>query len=155
MKDEAVAKLEAELDKVLATLLKDSNGSRTTLRIDDPARGWEVNFICAEALKPGVKSLRGSGSIDQRAAATLQWMDKHKKNLIQPDIINSPDPAPPPALMSAYAATAQMLTPMFNKDGFLQGWISVHYTDGVHQFTDAEIAALDRANAEVRKLTGI
>src|SRR5205085_9410156 len=72
MKSEAVTKLEAELDKVLTTLLKDSNGSRTTLRIDDPGRGWEVNFICAEALKPGVKSLRGSGSIDQRAAATLQ-----------------------------------------------------------------------------------
>ena len=79
MKDVAVTKLEAELDKVLAKLLADSNGSRTTLRIDDAARGWEVNFICAEALKPGVKSLRGSGSIDQRAAATLNgWTSTRK-----------------------------------------------------------------------------
>lgn len=155
MKDEAVAKLETELDKVLTTLLNESNGSRTTLRIDDAARGWEVNFICAQAVKPGVKSLRGDGSIDQRAAATLQWMEKHKKNLIQPDIINNPDPAPPPALMSAYAAKAQMLTPLFNKDDFLQGWISVHYVDGTHEFTEAEIAALDRAAVEVKRLTGI
>jgi maleate isomerase len=155
MKSEATAKLEAQLDQVLTKLLADSNGSRTTLRIDDAAHGWEVNFICAQAVKPGVKSLRGDGSIDQRAAATLKWMDKNRRNLIQPDIINNPDPTPPPALMSAYAAKAQMLTPLFNKTGFLQGWISVHYVDGTHEFTDAEIAALDRANAEVKRLTGI
>src|SRR3954466_14433068 len=112
MKDESVAKLEADLDQVLTKLLADAHGSRTTLRIDDAARGWEVNFICAEGLKPGVKSLRDSGSIDQRAAATVKWMEKHRKNLVQPDIINNPDPAPPPALMSAYAAKAQMLTPL-------------------------------------------
>jgi GAF domain-containing protein len=99
--------------------------------------------------------LRGDGSIDQRAAATVKWMEKHRRNLVQPDIINNPDPAPPRALMSAYAAKAQMLAPLFNKDSYLQGWISVHYVDGTHQFTDAEIAALDHAAAEVRRLTGI
>ena len=155
MKDEAVAKLESELDRVLTTLVAAAHGSRTTLRIDDPARGWGVNFICAEGLQPGVKSLRGDGSIDQRAAATVKWMVAHRKNLIQPDIVNNPDPAPPPALMSAYAAKAQMLAPLFNKTGHLQGWISVHYVDGTHAFTDAEIAALDRASAEVKRLTGI
>ena len=101
MKDEAVGKLETELDDALTRLLKDSNGSRTTLRIDDAARGWNVNFICAQGVKAGVKSLRGDGSIDQRAAATVKWMEKHRKNLVQPDIINNPDPAPPAALMSA------------------------------------------------------
>jgi maleate isomerase len=153
--DGAVAELERQLDNVLATLLKDSSGSRTTLRIDDAARGWNVNFICAEAVKPGVKSLRGDGSIDQRAAATVQWMVANQRHLIQPDLTSNPDPAPPPALMSAYAAKAQMLAPLFNKDGFLQGWISVHYVDGTHQFTEAEIAALDKAQAEVKRLTGI
>jgi hypothetical protein len=155
MKDETVARLEAELDRVLTTLVAAANGSRTTLRIDDQARGWNVNFICAEGLKPGIKSLRGDGSIDQRAAATVKWMEAHRKNLVQPDIINNPDPAPPPALMSAYAAKAQMLAPLFNETGYLQGWISVHYVDGTHEFTDAEIAALDRAATEVRRLTSI
>jgi hypothetical protein len=154
-KDDAVVKLEAELDRVLTTLLMAANGSRTTLRIDDPARGWHVDFICGEGLKPGIKSLRGDGSIDQRAAATVVWMAKNRRNLIQPDLTNSPDPAPPPALMSAYSAKAQMLAPLFNNAGELQGWISVHYVDGTHHFSDGEIEALDRASAEVKRLTGI
>ncbi len=154
-KDDAVRKLETSLDGILTDLLKASNGSRVTLRVDDPAREWNVDFICAEAVKPGVKSLRGEGSIDQRAAATVHWMDANKRNLIQPDLTRSPDPAPPPALMSAYAAKAQMLAPLFNAAGNLQGWISVHYVNGTHAFTDTEVAALDRASSEVKRLTGI
>src|SRR5215831_5086194 len=73
MKNEAVAKLESELDRVLTILVANAHGSRTTLRIDDPDRNWNVNFICAEGLAPGAKSLRGDGSIDQRAAATVKW----------------------------------------------------------------------------------
>jgi hypothetical protein len=57
--------------------------------------------------------------------------------------------------MSAYAAKAQTLAPLFNKAGHLQGWISVHYVDDTHTFTQAEIAALDRAKTEVARLTGI
>lgn len=150
-----VAGLEKKLDDVLATLLRASHGSRSTLRIDDPARGWNVDFICAEAVQPGVKSLRGDGSINQRAAATVQWMVTHKRNLVQPDLTGKPDPAPPPALMSAYAAKAQMLGPLLAKDGYLSGWISVHYVDGTHAFTADEERALDRARAEVSRLTGI
>ena len=86
MKSPEVATLEAALDDVLATVLRETGGSRSTLRIDDPLRGWNVNFICAEAVKPGVKSLRGDGSIDQRAAATVKWMVTNKRNLLQPDL---------------------------------------------------------------------
>jgi maleate isomerase len=154
-KPAALAALETQLDQVLAALLRDSHGSRSTLRIDDAARGWSVQLVCAEALAPGVKSLRGDGSIDQRAAATVKWMVTHKRNLVQPDLVDNPDPAPPPALMSAYAAKAQMLGPLFAQDGYLAGWISVHYVDGTHRFTAAEEAALDRAKHEVARLTGI
>jgi hypothetical protein len=147
--------LARKLDNVLTTLLRESHGSRTTLRIDDSARGWDVDFVCAEATQSGVKSLRGDGSIDQRAAQTVKWMEKHRRNLIQPDLTNNPDPAPPPALMSAYAAKAQMLAPLFNTSGYLQGWISVHYIDGTHQFSEAETSALDKAREEVLQLTGI
>src|ERR1700730_19059787 len=103
-KDDAVVKLEAELDRVLTTLLIAANGSRTTVRIDDLARGWNVDFICGEGLKPGIKSLRGDGSIDQRAAATVVWMAKNRRNLIQPDLTKSPDPATPPDPMRASSA---------------------------------------------------
>ena len=151
----AVAALEKNLDAVLAILLRDGHGSRVTLRIDDAARGWNVQLICAEALAPGVKTLRGEGGINQRAATTVAWMVQHKRNLVQPDLLTNPDPAPPAALINAYKAKAQMLGPLHAKDGWLAGWISVHYTDTVHTFTADETAALDRARAEVAALTGI
>ena len=154
-KTAAVAALEKELDAVLATLLAASHGSRSTLRIDDAARGWSVQVICAEAVAPGVKSLRGDGSIDQRAADTVKWMVAHKRNLVQPNLIDNPVPAPPAALMSAYAAKAQMLGPLLEKDDYLTGWISIHYVDGTHAFTPDEERALDRARVDVARLTGI
>jgi maleate isomerase len=154
-KSSQVAALEKEFDDILATLLHASHGSRCTLRIDDAPRGWHVDFICAEALRPGVKSLRGDGSIDQRAAATVQWLAAEKRNLVQPDLTGSPVPPPPPALMSAYAAKAQMLAPLLAKDGALSGWISVHYVDGTHAFTAGEQRALDHAASEVARLAGI
>ena len=150
-----VAALEKQLDAVLASLLADSHGSRCTLRIDDTARGWSVQIICAEAVAPGVKSLRGDGSIDQRAATTVKWMVQHKRNLVQPDLIHNPDPAPPAALMAVYAAKAQMLGPLHAKDGWLAGWISVHYVDDTHTFTADEERAMDRGRAAVARLTGI
>lgn len=154
-KSAKVAQLEDKLDRVLADLLHKTGGSRSTLRIDDPDRGWHVDFVCAEALKPGVKSLRGVGSIDQRAADTVKWMATHKRNLIQPDLTGNPDPAPPPALISSYAAKAQMLGPLLNKEGHLSGWISVHYVEGTHAITPDEEGKLDQARVEVSRLTGI
>lgn len=154
-KSAEVAALEANLDAVLAILLRESHGSRCTVRIDDAARGWNVDFICGEAVAPGVKSLRGDGSIDQRGAATVAWMVKHKRNLVQPDLTSNPDPAPPPALMSAYAAKAQMLGPLLTRTDYLIGWISVHYVGGPHVFTADEERALHRARVEITRLTGI
>jgi maleate isomerase len=152
--EQSVRELETKLDGVLDRLLLESRGSRVTLRVDDPGRGWGVDFVCAEAVHPGVKSLKGDGSIDQRAAATVKWMEANRRNLVQPDLTGSPDPAPPAALMSSYAAKAQMLAPLFDTTGQLQGWISVHYLEK-HDFSDADIGALDGAAAKVRQLTGI
>src|SRR4051794_14453783 len=154
-KTEEVSRLEKELDAVLAKLLAACGGSRSTLRIDDRERGWNVDFVCAEALKPGVKSLRGEGSINQRGAPTVNWMVANKRNLLQRDLLDNPNPAPPPALLSVYAAKAQMLGPLLGKDAYLNGWISVHYTDGAHDFSDADEKALNDARAEVARLTGI
>lgn len=154
-KSPEVAELEASLDAVLAKLMAKVQGSRSTLRIDDPARGWEVNFVCAEALSPGAESMRTNGSINQRAAATVAWMIANRKNLLQGDLTDNPDPPPPPALMSAYKATGQMLGPLFAKDGFLAGWISVHYIGNHRPLTDADSQAMDSARAEVMRLTGI
>jgi maleate isomerase len=147
--------LAQQMDGVLATLLAGSHGSRCTLRLDHEAFGWSVAIPCSEALLPGVKSLKGDGSINQRAAATAQWIEKHRRNLVQPDLSDGADPAPPPALLKVYGVKAQMLSPIFRADNWLQGWISVHYLDGAYDISEAEIAALDQANAEIRRLTGI
>jgi hypothetical protein len=82
-------------------------------------------------------------------------MAKHKRNLVQPDLTGNPDPAPPPALMSTYAAKAQMLGPLLNADGQLAGWISVHYVDGPHTFSPEEERALEEAKSVVSQWTGI
>ena len=147
--------LEKALDEVLASLLRATGGSRSTLRIDEAARGRNVDVPCAEALKDGVRSLRGDGSINQRAAETVTWMVAHRRNLVQPDLTRNPSPAPPAALMSAYAAKAQMLGPLFAKDTYLAGWISLHYVDAPHALTADDERAMDQARGEACRLTGI
>lgn len=155
MTDSETARLAKQLDAVLEDLLVAAEGSRCTLRYDDPARGWEVSDVAAEALTSGVKSLRGQTSIDQRGAATVKWLAAEKRNLIQPDLVNAPDPAPPPALMNAYAATAQMLAPLLDGKDWLQGWISVHYVGGTRDLTPRHQAALDAARTKAAALLGL
>ena len=152
---ESAEELAARLDRVLSKLMRSAGAGRCTLRIDDAQRKWSVALPCSEARRAGAASLKVDGSINQRAAATARWIDKHRRNLIQPDVTRATDPAPPPALLSVYGVKAQMLSPIFTKDGWLQGWISVHYLDAPHAIGEKEIAALDRANAEVRALLGL
>ncbi len=149
------AALTAALDAALGTLLREVHASRTTLRLDDPARGWGVDLVCAEALASGVASMRGDGSIDQRAASTVRWLAQHKTNLLQPDLLDHPDPPPPPALLAAYGAKAQMLGPLLDQTGSLAGWISAHYLDGPYMLTQADSQAMDRARVEIARLVGL
>jgi hypothetical protein len=143
------------LDEVLRGLLAEVGASRATLRVDDPARGWEVAFVCAEALAPGVKSMRGDGSINQRGALTAQWLAANKRNLLQPDLLNEPNPTAPAALLSVYGAKAQMLGPLLDETGYLVGWISTHFCDGPKPLSDADSAAMDRAREAVGRLIGL
>jgi hypothetical protein len=50
-------------------LLRATGSSRTTLRLDWPEFGFQVNDVAGEALVPGEKSLRGQTGINQRAGA--------------------------------------------------------------------------------------
>lgn len=147
-------KVEKQLDGVLASLMSEADGSRSTLRYDDAGRGWSVQIPCAEALTPVAKSLKGDGSINQRAAATVKWLEKHRRILVQPDLSNS-EPAAPPALIALYGVGAQMLGPLFRQDGHLQGWISVHYIGGPHPITERAVAAMERALGEVADIVGL
>jgi hypothetical protein len=155
MKNTEDVELEARLQAALDGLLVAAGASRCTLRVDDAAKGWHVDFAIVEALRPGVESLLGVGGINQRAAATVGWLLKNRRNLVQPDLVNAPDPAPPTALLSTYGAKAQMLAPLFDDRDKLIGWISAHYIDGPRAFTlrdEAELSATRTRIAEFLQL---
>jgi maleate isomerase len=120
-----------------------------TLRLDAPAAGLSVADVSAEALAPGMASLRGQTSIDQRAAGSIRWLDQHRRVLVQADF-SDPASAPPPELVALYGVSAQMLGPVI-RDGSLVGWLSVHHRGGGRRWSANDVAALETALAEVRR----
>ena len=141
------------LDAILAALRDATGAARVTLRLDVPRRRLHSDDVAAEALAPGVTSLRGHTSIDQRAAGTIRWLDANRRILIQPDLRGA-DPAPPRELVELYGATAQMLGPIV-RDDRLVGWVSIHHAGGPRQWRAEDVAALETAMRAVhRELDG-
>lgn len=140
-----------QAEDVLAELLKATGADRCTLRFDDPARGWTVQLPCAEVLTGEAKSLRRENSVDQRAAATVKWLETHRRILVQPDLTNTDAPAPA-ALIQVYGVCAQMLAPLLSKDDHLQGWISVHYLNPPGRLEPEKVAGLQAAATAIREL---
>jgi maleate isomerase len=137
----------ARLDALLKALCDQVMASRVTLRLDAPGRGFHVDDVVAEALTAGTRSLRRQTSIDQRAAETIQWLDRERRVLVQNDL-RGVKPAPPPELVELYGTTAQMLGPLVRDDA-LVSWISVHYDKGPRRWSVTDIAALEAAIAAV------
>jgi maleate isomerase len=137
------------LDAILAALRDATGAARVTLRLDVPGRRLHSDDVAAEALAPGVKSLRGQTSIDQRAAGTIRWLDANRRILIQPDL-RGVDPAPPRELVELYGATAQMLGPIVRDDRLI-GWLSVHHAGGPRQWRAEDVAALEAAMRAVHR----
>ena len=141
---QSTVELRARLGEILAALRDATRAARVTFRVDLPERGLHCNDVAAEALAPGVKSLRGQTAIDQRAAGSIRWLDDSKRPLVQNDLRGHVEPAPPPELMSIFGVTAQMLGPVV-RGGALTGWISVHVEGGPRQWTEADVRALASA----------
>jgi len=139
--------LRARFDAILMELLTQIGASRTTLRLDDAGYGFDINDVAAEALAPGEKSLRGQTSINQRAAETAQWVEKNRRLLVQDDLSQG-EPRAPKALLELYGVTAQMLAPI-ERDGRLDGWISVHEARGTREWNEQDQAALREAVTKV------
>ena len=139
-----------QFDTLLDQLPRATGSSRTTLRLDWPEFGFHVDDVAGEALAPGQKSLRGQTGINQRAVATVQWLDRERRSLIQDDFTTT-DVPPPPALIEVYGARAQMLAPVIRNDA-LQGWVSVHYTGSAHHWSQANVEAIETAARRVREL---
>jgi len=151
-KDEILGNFEA----ILEELLKETNASRTTLRIDLPQFGLDVNAPAAEALAPGVHSIKNKTSLDQRKAVAVRWLDKNRRVFIENDCLNTtPDVAPEKEVTDVYGIRSEMVAPIVRRD-YLLGWISVHDVRGPRNWTASEVAAIERACAAVqRELDGI
>jgi maleate isomerase len=139
----------AKMDAILATLLADTNASRTTLRIDLLQFGLNVNAPAAEALAPGVHSIKDKTSLDQRRAVAVRWLEQHRKVFVENDCLNTtPDVAPEKEVTDVYGIRSEMVAPVICNDHLI-GWVSVHNTRGPHRWTRREIAAIEAACAEV------
>jgi len=139
--------LRKELDAILKQLLTSTDASRTTLRLDDAQHGFHIDDVAAEALAPGQNSLRGVTSINQRAAATAQWVEKNRRPLVQDDVSQG-EPRPPEALVRLYGVRAQMLAPI-EREGRLEGWISVHEATRTRRWSAQEQDAALQAAKQV------
>jgi maleate isomerase len=141
----------AKVDAILNTLLKKTNASRTTLRVDLPRLQLNVNAPAAEALAAGVHSIKDKTSLDQRNAVAVKWLEKNRRVFVENNCLNTtPDIAPEKEVTGEYGIRSEMVAPILYDD-YLIGWVSVHNIRGPHQWTSAEIAAIESASVEVRK----
>lgn len=109
------------LDAQLEALRSELSVMRVTLRLDVEGRNFPA---IGEAVVEGAVSIRHDESLDQRGAATAQWVMHNRRTLVQPDLISSSVDAPG-ALIKAYGVKAQMLAPVTH-NGAVVGWLSVH-----------------------------
>jgi maleate isomerase len=134
-----------QFDAPLDQLPRATGSSRTTLRLDWPELGFHVDDFAGKALVPGEKSLRLQRGINQRAVATVQWLDRERRSLIQDDFTTTDVPSLP-ALIEVCGARAQMFAPVI-RNGGLQGWVSVHDTGSAHYWSHANVEAIGDGGA--------
>ena len=131
-RDRVVAGAQAALQR----LLGETGASRTTLRLDDSAFGFHIDDVVAEALAPGERTMRAEGTINHRAANTAQWVEQHRRILVQDDLAATEFPAPT-GLTQGFGVKAQMLAPI-EREGRLDGWVSVHEAKAPRVWSDAD-----------------
>ena len=136
--------LEERLERELEELREATAASRVTLRLDRPGETFPV---VAEALAPGVNSIRGATEIDLRAAKTYQYLERELRPLVQNDC-RIGDYAAPGELVRNYGVKAQMLAPLV-RGGKLTGIVSVHYVPAVRRWSASDRTALEDAVARI------
>ncbi|ANN78062.1 hypothetical protein BAU07_14050 [Bordetella flabilis] len=138
------------LDALMESLREEVGTARTTIRLDVPRLNIGADDVYAESVAAGIPPLKLDSSLNQRALGTVQWLEKHRRCLIQADCVNAETP-PPKALMSVYGVTAQMLAPLVWNDEVM-GWISVHHIGGTRAWKESEIALLDAAASRAKEI---
>jgi GAF domain-containing protein len=129
-------------------LREETGASRTTVR---GRAGGDPVALLAESLAPGVESMAsGQQPAAITAAPTYVVLSETKAILVQDDCVNR-GPEPPRSLIEQYRVRAQMLAPVLS-EGEMIGTISVHQQDTIRHWTAADIAALERAQAEITEI---
>lgn len=135
--------LRLRFQTILGKLLEATGAGRITIRLDLARHGLYVDRVAGEVYRPGVRSIRQDGSLDQWAMPTVQWLNTHHDILVQNDFATDPPPVTP-ALVDVYGVRAQMLGALV-VDGRMLGWISVHEVGASRQWTEGETSALRQA----------
>lgn len=142
-----------EAAAILESLRKATDASRTTLRVDLTQFQLNVNAPAAEALASGVHSIKDKTSLDQRKAVAVKWLEKNRRVFVENDCLNTtPDVAPESEVTGIYGIRSEMVAPIIMRNGFLIGWVSVHNIRGPHRWSGSEIAAIESASADMRRL---
>ena len=140
----------ASLHEIMEDLLGATAASRTTLRLDLPDQDSGLDGVVAEALAPGVRSLRNDTSIrNLRGVSTVRFLEEQRRVLVQNDCL-ADDLAPPAELIEHYGVKAQMLAPIV-RDDRLAGVISVHYAPGPRDWSSEDVAVLQEAVERVQR----
>src|SRR5215208_2865246 len=128
--------------EILEELLRSTGASRTTLRLDLLDQDGGLDEVVAEALAPGVPSIR-----NLRDSSPIRFLEEQRTPLVQDDCSRA-DPAPPPELIELYGVRAQMVAPLVRDDSLI-GVISVHYVPGPRVWSAQDLAALQEATERV------
>lgn len=128
------------LQVILEDLLKATAANRTTIRIDNPEQDLHMSTVLAEALAPGVHSIKSITSLNQRM---LRFQEEHRCNIIQDDVENA-ELSPPQELIQVYGVKAQMLGTLVWNNRMI-GFISVHYMPSTRHWSEKDIASLEDA----------
>ena len=88
---------------IIDELLHATGASRTTLRLEEPGGDFPV---VAEALAPGIRSIKGGARVPVRNSATFAFFERERRILVVNDCRTS-DPPTPQELMDFYGVRAE------------------------------------------------
>ena len=139
----------ATLEDVLDGLLAATRASRVTLRRDVP--GGSPFPVVAEALAPGVGSLRGERSVHLPTQPVVLEVQRGRQ-VVQDDCATASDDPAFQAMLGTFGGlAAQIVTPVL-RDGRVAAILSLHQLGAPRRWTADEVAAASHAAQRVEGL---
>ncbi len=135
--------LTRRLTEIADMLRAATEASRVTIR-GPRAVGEAGTALLAESLAPGIESMADASQAGIAEAATYGYLRTRRRPLLQSDCRE--DPLPPRMLTERYRVGAQMLGPLFDADDLI-GTVSVHEVGRTRDWTESDLAALEKAVA--------